>query len=123
MTRQIGKRVAPYWRTWTTFVRGDIHELRAPRGRRGHEQADIRYAVVLQSDDLPLSTLLVAPTSRCAQPTSFRPTVVIGDVSTQVMAEQLVVVDPGRLGAFVGQVSANEMARIATALRLVLQLN
>jgi hypothetical protein len=35
-------------------MRGDLYRLKAPRGTRGHEQAGQRYAVVVQSDDLPL---------------------------------------------------------------------
>ncbi|TDE09129.1 hypothetical protein E1269_15565 [Jiangella asiatica] len=46
------------------------------RGSRGHERGK-RYAVVVQSDLLPLSTWLVAPTSTSARPTSFRPEVEI----------------------------------------------
>jgi mRNA interferase MazF len=56
-------------------VRGEIYRLRAPRDVRGHEQSGLRYAVVVQSDQLPLSTWLVAPTSTSAQPASFRPEV------------------------------------------------
>ena len=43
----------------------------APRGARGSEQQGSRYAVIVQSDDLMLSTVLVAPTSRSAPPRSF----------------------------------------------------
>ena len=46
---------------------------RAPRANRGHEQRGTRFAVVVQSDSLPLSTLLVAPTSTSARAASFRP--------------------------------------------------
>ncbi|TAM87040.1 MAG: type II toxin-antitoxin system PemK/MazF family toxin, partial [Jatrophihabitans sp.] len=44
-------------------MRGEIYRLRAPRDARGHAQHGRRYAVVVQSDQLPLSTWLVAPTS------------------------------------------------------------
>lgn len=44
-------------------MRGDLYRLKAPRDSRGHEQAGQRYAAVLQSDDLPLSTWVIAPTS------------------------------------------------------------
>ena len=48
-------------------VRGDVHELPAPRGARGHEQTGRRYGVMVESDDLPLSTVLVAPISTSAR--------------------------------------------------------
>jgi mRNA interferase MazF len=104
-------------------VRGDIHQLRAPRGGRGSEQRGARYAVVLQSDDLVLSTLLVAPTSRSAQPRSFRPSIAVKGEQTQVLVEQTAAVDPGRLGPLVGHVSRRELEEIDASLRLVLELD
>ncbi len=103
-------------------MRGEVFRLRAPRGRRGHEQAGARYAVVVQSDDLPLSTLLVAPTSTAARPASFRPEVEIAGRLTRVLAEQTAAVDPSRLGESVGHLSFDEVRRLDAALRVVLQL-
>jgi mRNA interferase MazF len=104
-------------------VRGDVHELRAPPRTRGREQAGARYAVILQSDDLILSTLLVAPTSRSAAPRSFRPTISIGAERTQVLVEQAVAIAPERMGALVGHVSRGELDEIDEALRLVFELH
>ena len=103
-------------------MRGEVFRLRAPRGRRGHEQSGTRYAVVVQSDDLPLSTLLVAPTSTAARPASFRPEVEIAGRLTRVLAEQTATVDPSRLGESVGHLSFDEVRRLDAALRVVLQL-
>lgn len=103
-------------------MRGDVFTLRAPRGARGHEQQGPRLAVVIQSDDLPLSTWLVAPTSTAALPTTFRPEVTVRSNSTRVMAEQAMAIDPGRLGAKVGTLSHDELRRVDAALRLVLSL-
>jgi mRNA interferase MazF len=103
-------------------VRGDVHALKAPRGARGSEQAGRRFAVILQSDLLPLSTVLVAPTSTRAQEASFRPEVVIEGRTTLVLVEQTVAVDPGRLGPLVGHLTHDEMTDIRNALRTVLDL-
>ena len=103
-------------------MRGDVHELRPPRDRRGHEQSGPRYAVVLQSDLLPLSTLLVAPTSTRARAASFRPEVVVGDITTRVMVEQTAAVDPSRLGRLVGQVGRRELDAVERALEVVFHL-
>jgi len=103
-------------------VRGEVFRLRAPRASRGHEQSGARYAVVVQSDQLPLSTWVVAPTSTSARPASFRPEVDIGGVSTRVLAEQAAAVDPGRLGKSVGFLGFDEMRRVDAALRIVLDL-
>ena len=109
--------------TWTICVRGDIHRLRAPRGSRGHEQTGERFAVIVQSDNLLLSTILIAPTSHSAHAISFRPTISIGGERTQVLVEQTSAVAPERLGQLVGHVSREELDGIDSALRLALQLD
>lgn len=103
-------------------MRGEVFQLHAPRGNRGHEQAGFRYAVVVQSDQLPLSTWLVAPTSTSARTASFRPEVEIGGLNTRVLAEQTAAIDPGRLGKSVGFLTFDEMRRVDAALRVVLNL-
>jgi mRNA interferase MazF len=103
-------------------VRGDVYRLRAPRDARGHEQTGSRYAVVVQSDELPLSTWLVAPTSRSARPATFRPEVDIDGETTRVLAEQTAAVDPTRLGHSVGSLSFDELRQVDAALRVVLDL-
>ncbi len=104
-------------------MRGDVYRLRAPKAPRGREQAGARYAVVVQADDLLLSTVLVAPTSGSAAARSFRPTISIGEERTQVLVEQTAAVSPERLGQLVARVSHRELADIDTALRLVMGLD
>jgi mRNA interferase MazF len=101
-------------------VRGDVHELKAPPDARGHEQRGNRFAVVVQSDLLPLSTWLVAPTSTSARPTSFRPEIEINGKTTYVLAEQTAAVQPDRLGRIVGHLTHREMTAVDAALRTVL---
>jgi mRNA interferase MazF len=105
-------------------VRGDIYRLRSPRNARGHEQAGRRFAVVVQSDDLPLSTWLVAPTSTGRRPASFRPEVEIDGVSTRILIEQVTAIDPEvRLGEFVGRLTSEELAQVDRALLAILALD
>jgi mRNA interferase MazF len=103
-------------------VRGEVFRLHAPRRGRGHEQAGSRYAVAVQSDQLPLSTWLAAPTSTSARAASFRPEVEIDGLVTRVLAEQTAAVDPRRLGNSVGYLNLDEMRRVDAALRIVLYL-
>lgn len=103
-------------------MRGEVHRLRAPRDARGHEQRSPRYAIVVQSDQLPLSTWLVAPTSTSALPASFRPEVQVNGRMTRVLAEQTAAIDPSRLGDTVAHLTFNELRRVEAALRLVLDL-
>ena len=78
--------------------------------------------MVVQSDRLPLSTSLVAPTSTSARAASFRPEVAIDGRTTRVLAEQVVAVDPQRLGDSLGRLTFEEMRRVDAALRIVLEL-
>jgi mRNA interferase MazF len=103
-------------------VHGEVYRLNTPRGAGGHERAGSRFAVVVQSDQLPLSTLLVAPTSTSARAATFRPEVEIAGRSTLVLAEQTAAVDPTRLGTSAGHLSVDELRRVEAALRLVLEL-
>jgi mRNA interferase MazF len=103
-------------------VRGEVFRLRAPRDAWGHEQSGRRFAVVVQSDLVPLSTWLVAPTSTSARAATFRPEIEIDGRVTRVLAEQTAAVDPQRLGASAGRLSFEEMRRVDAALRLVLSL-
>jgi mRNA interferase MazF len=103
-------------------VRGEVFALRAPRQSSGHEQSGSRFAVVLQSDLLPLSTWLVAPTSASARAASFRPEIELLGQPTRVLVEQAAAVDPGRLGPSVGYLGFEEMRQVDAALRLVLSL-
>jgi mRNA interferase MazF len=77
---------------------------------------------VVQSDDLPLSTWLVAPTSITAGAATFRPEIDLRGTRTRVLAEQTAAVDPTRLGESVGFLSRSELAKVDAALRLVLEL-
>lgn len=104
-------------------MRGDIFALKAPRDARDHEQKGRRYAVVVQSDDLPLSTLLVAPTSSSANPSSFRPEIELMGTRTTVQVEQTVAVTPSRLGDRVGRLTFTELREVDAALMAVLGLD
>lgn len=105
-------------------MRGDVYRLRAPRDSRGHEQAGERYAVILQSDDLPLLTCLVAPTSTGRRAASFRPEVQVAGVRTRVLVEQLTAIDPERrLGERVGRLGPDDLAAVDAATRVVLGLD
>jgi mRNA interferase MazF len=100
-------------------VRGEIFRLRFPRGTRGAEQRGVRYAVIVQADELlALSTVLVSPTSRSAPQRSFRPTIDLAGTPTRVLVEQTTAISPGRLGRSFGRLSARELSDLDAALAL-----
>lgn len=101
-------------------MRGEVFRVRAPRKAQGHEQRGSRSAVVVQSDQFPLSTCLVSPTSTSSRPASFRPEIEIYGRTTRVLAEQTAAVDPSRLGASAGHLTFEELQQVDAALRLVL---
>jgi len=101
-------------------TRGDVYSVHLPRAR-GHEQNGSRYGVIVQTDELiDLSTVIVAPTSRSAAPTSFRPEIDVRGQATRVLVEQLRAVDLDRLREQVGRLSFSEQRAVDDALALVL---
>jgi mRNA interferase MazF len=103
-------------------VRGDVYELKLPRGR-GRIQHGRRYAVIVQADDLlALSTIVVCPTSTSTPPASFHPELTIGDEQTRIMCEMLGAVDARALGNQVAHLTFDEMRSVEDALELVLGL-
>jgi mRNA interferase MazF len=103
--------------------RGDVFNLRLPKGV-GHEQQGKRYGVVVQSDALlPRSVVLIAPTSTSARSASFRPEIELEGTSTKVLVEQMGAVDVNRLGDLAGHLSSKEQWGIDAAILTVLGLN
>ena len=103
--------------------RGDVVELRLPKGV-GSEQRGRRFGVVVQSDALlPRSVVLVAPTSTAARDATVRPVIVILGDRTKVLVEQLAALDVSRLGETVMTIHGDKMWPIDDALELVLGLN
>lgn len=79
--------------------------------------------MIVQADDfLPLSTVLVSPTSTSARAASFRPTINLNGTQTRILVEQTTVVDPQRLGGSAGRLDAAELHIVDEALALVLGL-
>ncbi|MCK0110618.1 type II toxin-antitoxin system PemK/MazF family toxin [Ornithinimicrobium sp. F0845] len=105
------------------LIRGDVIEVPGPRRSGGHEQRGPRLGVVVQSDDLRLSTVLLAPTSRSAPPRLFRPLVQIAGESTCVLVEQLRTVDLTRLGRLRDHLDRDDRESVDDALELVLALD
>lgn len=105
------------------MTRGDVYRVRLP-SHRGREQRGVRYAVLVQADELlGLSTVLVAPTSRSVLAASFRPEVEVAGSRTRVMVEQLRALDIQHLDELAGRLDAAEMREVDEALSLMLALS
>lgn len=102
--------------------RGDIFRVRLP-GRRGHRQSGARYGVILQADELvALSTVIVAPTSRSAVSTLFRPQIEVAGRKTHLLTEQMQALDVSHLGDKAGHLRPRELLAVDEAIQLVLGL-
>ena len=88
----------------------------------GREQQSARFAVLVQSDFVQPSALLVAPTSTSAKWAQYRPEIDVEGTTTRVLIEQTTAVDPQSLGDFAGGLDTQEMTAIDEALKLVLAL-
>ena len=103
--------------------RGDVVELRLPKGV-GNEQRGRRFGVIVQSDALlPRSVVLVAPTSTAAREATVRPIIEILGSRTKVLVEQLSALDVSRLGEKVETLHGHALWAIDDALELVPGLN
>jgi len=91
-------------------------------GARGHEQRGSRFGIVIQANELELSTIIVAPTSTAARQASFRPAIEVVGRKTLVLCDQIRALDLVRLGELVGRVEAHEQEAIDEAIAVVLGL-
>jgi mRNA interferase MazF len=104
-------------------VRGDVVHVPALRGARGHEQQGARFGVVVQSDDLMPSTVLVVPTSSRSVPMLHRPEVTILGQRTCLLVEQARAITREALGEPVARLAYEDLRRLDDALRLALALD
>ena len=112
-------------------MRGEVYRLRSPRGARGHEQAGVRSAVVVQSDvfnPIHASVTLCPITSDCVDAPLFRVAVPPGTRTglrdpSQVMVDKIVSVPRSSIADEIGVCSASEMDAVEGALRYWLALD
>ena len=104
--------------------RGDVYRI-AFGEARGHELKGPHYAVVVQSDAYPLSTLLVVPLSSSAQPAAWRAPVQIAGQQTYALVEQARAVDvQSRLREWICNIAGSEeMAQIDEELAAILGID
>ena len=104
-------------------MRGDVYRVTITDAH-GREQRGTRYVIIVQNEDMHLSTCLAVPTSTSDGPakTLFRPSVVVAGRETRALAEFVRPINPDRLGTPAGRLTAAEMARLDEALRLILDV-
>jgi len=108
----------------TPVRRGDIYRVSLGE-TRGHEVRGPRYAVVVQSDAYPLSTVLIVPLSSSAQATEWRVPVEVGGERTYALVEQVRAVDRElRLRERIGSIAGTSpMGQIDEELAMMLGIH
>ncbi len=104
--------------------RGDVYRVAFGEGR-GHELKGPQYAVVVQSDAYPLSTVLVVPLSSSVRPTPWRVPVEVAGTRTYALVEQARAVDvQSGLREWICNVAGSEeLERIDEELAMILGLH
>jgi mRNA interferase MazF len=74
-------------------IRGAVYRVDLREARRGHEQRDRRYGLVLSPTDMAWSVVTIVPTSTKAQPAVFRPEIELGGLPTRFLVDQLCSID------------------------------
>ena len=106
------------------FTRGDVFRV-AFGQTKGHEIKDPHYAVVVQSNAYPLSTVLVVPLSSSCISAPWRVPVEIAGKRTYALVEQTRAVDSEtRLREWVRNIAGtDEMGQIDEELAMILGLH
>ena len=104
------------------MIRGGVY--RVDMGPiRGHEQAGKRFGVVVSPTDMSWSVVTVVPTSTSAQPSVFRPVVMVAGQKTRVLCDQIRTLDVSYVSDdLVNYVTRDQMAEVDDALTRYLGL-
>lgn len=85
--------------------------------KRGHEQRGRRLGVVVSVEQKSWSTVTVVPTSTSAQPSLFRPEVVVAGRETKILVDQIRTIDAHYvIGDLADYLSRDDMAQVEHAL-------
>ncbi|HEY1916377.1 MAG TPA: type II toxin-antitoxin system PemK/MazF family toxin [Streptosporangiaceae bacterium] len=95
------------------MIRGAIYPIDLGDAKRGHEQRGRRLGLVISIEQDAWSTATVIPTSTSAQPSVFRPEVVIAGRETKVLIDQLRTIDASYItGELVDYLTRDDMAQV-----------
>lgn len=105
------------------MIRGAVYPIDLGDVKRGHEQRGRRLGLVLSIEQSAWSTVTVIPTSTSAQPSVFRPEVVIAGRATRILIDQIRAVDVSYVvGELVDYLSRDDMAQVEHGLSRYLGL-
>jgi mRNA interferase MazF len=95
------------------MIRGAVYPVDLGDAKRGHEQRGRRLGVVISIEQDSWSTVTVIPTSNSAQPSVFRPEVVIAGRETRILVDQIRIIDASYVaGDLVDYLTRDDMAQV-----------
>jgi mRNA interferase MazF len=94
-------------------IRGAVYPVDLGDAKRGHEQRGRRLGLVISIEQNAWSTVTIIPTSTSAQPTVFRPEVVVAGRETRLLVDQIRTIDVSYVaGELVDYLSRDDMAQV-----------
>jgi len=94
-------------------IRGAVYPVDLGDAKRGHEQRGRRLGLVISIEQNAWSTVTILPTSTRAQPSVFRPEVVIAGRTTRILTDQIRTIDVSYVaGELVDYLSRDHMAHV-----------
>lgn len=105
------------------MIRGSVYPVDLGDAKRGREQRGRRYGIVLSEGPETWSTVVIVPTSTQAQPSIFRPELVVGGRETRALTDQIRTIDKQFvLGDPIDHLTRVDLAQVEYALSQVLTL-
>jgi len=104
-------------------IRGAVYPVDLGDAKRGHEQRGRRLGLVVSIEQDAWSTVTIIPTSTSAQPSVFRPEVVVAGRETKVLIDQVRTIDLSYVsGEVVDYLTRDDLAQIEHGLSRYLGL-
>ncbi|HEX7658998.1 MAG TPA: type II toxin-antitoxin system PemK/MazF family toxin [Pseudonocardiaceae bacterium] len=99
------------------MIRGAVYPVDLGDAKRGHEQRGRRFGLVISVEQKAWSVVTIIPTSTSAQPSIFRPELVIAGRETKILIDHIRTVDLSYItGELVDYLSRDDMAQVEHSL-------
>ena len=99
------------------MIRGAVYPVDLGDAKRGHEQRGRRFGLVISVEQKAWSVVTIIPTSTSAQPSIFRPELVIAGRETKILIDHIRTVDLSYItGKLVDYLSRDDMAQVEHSL-------
>lgn len=95
------------------MIRGAVYPVELGDAKRGHEQRGRRLGLVISIQQDAWSTVSIIPTSTSAQPSVFRPDVMVAGREARLLIDQVRTIDAQYVcGELVDYLSRDDMAQV-----------